>query len=57
MAVSESCKDCKIGRDRGCEGCEQDLFNFDVLPREIKIEESGTYVVRFGEDGIEAALK
>ena len=29
MAVLDDCKDCKIGRERGCEGCEQDLFNFD----------------------------
>jgi len=37
--MTTDCKDCKIGRERGCEGCEQDLFNFDVLPRDKKEKE------------------
>ena len=37
--MTTDCKDCKIGRERGCEGCEQYLFNFDVLPRDKKEKE------------------
>ena len=36
--MTTDCKDCKIGKERGCEGCEQDLFNFDVV---IKVGEAG----------------
>jgi len=29
--MTTDCKDCKIGKERGCEGCEQDHANFDYI--------------------------